>query len=131
MGGRKDLEAISKMKDYMELNMQLTLGQKLGILREESGRTLDEVAKVVGIQRTTLNNYERDFRKPRYDTIAKLADYYNVSTDYLLGMDDTPPEKDPDDNTQVLLQTLKGASKREIDQAIKIITALKGTMPDD
>ena len=131
MGGYKELETLSTLKDYMVQNSQLSLGQKLLALRKRDRRTQEEVSKAVGISRSMINNYERNARNPSYKVLTRLADYFGVTTDYLLGTDDTPPEKDPDDNTQVLLQTLKGASKREIDQAIKIITALKGTMPDD
>lgn len=134
MGEHKEIETLSTIKDYMkenlEQNAKLTLGQKLYALRKRDGRTLEEVAKAIGVSRPLINNYERDARNPSYKVLKSLADYYGVSTDYLLGYDDTEPEEDPDDNTRVLLQTLKGASKREIDQAIKIIEALKGTMPD-
>lgn len=37
-----------------------------------------------------LSNYERDFRQPDYETLQKVADYFEVTTDYLLGRSNTP-----------------------------------------
>jgi len=134
MGGYKEIEALSTIKDYMkenlEQNAKLTLGQKIFSLRKRDHRTQEEVASAIGISRPTMNNYEKDVRKPSYKVLRSLADYFGVTTDYLIGAEDIDEESKHSDKTQVLLQTLKGASDREIDQAIKIIEALKGTMPD-
>ena len=109
-----------------------TLGQRLRECREEWGETQEAVARLTGIKRSNLANYETDFRKPRIEQLQILADFYGVSSTYLLtGHEVYEPSDKPTPQTQILLQTLKGASEKEIAQAVKIVEALKGTMPDD
>ena len=103
--------------------------KKIIDLRKQYGRTQQEAAEGIGISNTALNNYEKGIRQPKYETLRRIADYYGVSVDYLLGETDEEPELS--EQTRVLLQTLRGASEREIAQAVKIISALKGTMPDE
>ncbi len=55
-------------------------------LREEKGLSQEELAKVVGTNRTTISLYESEQRGLSLDMIVKLADYFDVSTDYLLGI---------------------------------------------
>lgn len=49
-----------------------------------------EIAKAVGISVRTYQRYETGERTPDTDTLIKLADYFDVSTDYLLGRTDDP-----------------------------------------
>lgn len=60
------------------------LGIKLRLLREERGKTQDEVSNILNIARGTYAHYELGKRSPDYDTLKKLADFFGVSTDYLL-----------------------------------------------
>lgn len=46
-----------------------------------------DLAKELGIPNQNISNYEREFRHPDFETLKRLADYFNVSTDYLLGHD--------------------------------------------
>lgn len=62
----------------------MALGKKLKDLRDRSGYTATEVAKNLGVERSSLSNYENDARKPDYETLNKLAAFYNVSVDYLI-----------------------------------------------
>ncbi len=65
--------------------MNDTLGQKLKNLRENRHLKLKQVADYVGMSGNTVCSYELDVRQPSYDTLLRLANLYNVSTDYLLG----------------------------------------------
>ena len=56
---------------------------KLKEARKRCGMTQEEISKEMGIPR---GNYETGRREPDLETIAKLANYYNVSTDWLLGI---------------------------------------------
>jgi transcriptional regulator with XRE-family HTH domain len=58
---------------------------RLKELRKEAGKTQGEVADALGIGRITYQNYERDTSTPNGETILKMAHYFNVSSDYLLG----------------------------------------------
>ena len=54
-------------------------------LRIDRGLTQKEVAKILGISQNTYSQYEIGVLNYPVDAIVKLADFYDVSTDYLLG----------------------------------------------
>ena len=54
-------------------------------LRKEKKFTQEEAADKFGVKLSTYQKYERDAISPPYDILIKIADFYNVSTDYLLG----------------------------------------------
>jgi len=58
---------------------------RLAKLREELGLTRKEVAEKLNIDQTTYGKYELSKRQPDYDTLQKIASFFNVSVDYLLG----------------------------------------------
>lgn len=61
------------------------LGEKLRKLREQKGQIQREVAEKIGVSQVVYNRYEKGERNPDFETLKKLADYFSVSTDYLLG----------------------------------------------
>ncbi|WP_432702942.1 helix-turn-helix domain-containing protein [Lysinibacillus sphaericus] len=73
-------------------------GQKLKTLRKRKNMSQKEFAKFFGLAESTISMYERDERRPDFDLLNKFADYFEVSTDYLLGRTDsstiTQQEKD-------------------------------------
>ncbi|MEK5068059.1 helix-turn-helix domain-containing protein [Sporosarcina sp. FSL K6-1508] len=64
----------------------MSLGKRLKNEREKRKWSQKYVAERVGITNTVLSNYERDYRDPDTDMLAKLAELYEVATDYLLGV---------------------------------------------
>lgn len=58
------------------------------ILRVEKGITQQKVADELKISRSALSNYEAGLVEPTLSVIKKLADFFQVSTDYLLGRED-------------------------------------------
>ncbi len=59
--------------------------EQLKILRKAKGVLQKDVAAYLGINRTTYVKYETGVSEPDNETLKKLADYYSVSLDYLLG----------------------------------------------
>ena len=57
---------------------------KLKELREEKKITQEELAKILKIEQNTYSNYEKEKTQPKLETLIKIADFYNVSLDYLL-----------------------------------------------
>ena len=65
-----------------------SLSYKLKEARIKKGLSQIDVAKIINIGNKTISDYERGVSSPDPETIKKLATLYNVTTDYLLGMQD-------------------------------------------
>ena len=57
---------------------------KIKELRVSQGKTQKEVADYLNVSQVTYGRYELSLTEPTIDSIIKLADFYNVSLDYLL-----------------------------------------------
>lgn len=57
-------------------------------LRKEKELTQVNLAKILNIRQTTVSSWENDISVPDYPTLIRLANLYDVSTDYLLGRTD-------------------------------------------
>ncbi|MDL0434677.1 MULTISPECIES: helix-turn-helix domain-containing protein [unclassified Niallia] len=64
------------------------MGKRLRLLREKSGLSQKFVAEKIGVKNNTLSGYESGNREPDSEILTKLADFYEVSTDYLHGRSD-------------------------------------------
>ena len=60
-------------------------GDLLAELRQDRGLTQSELGKVISVTSGTISNYEHGFHLPDLEKLVLLADYFGVSTDYLLG----------------------------------------------
>lgn len=63
-------------------------GRRLKELRLEKEINQSELGEIIGISPSTVGMYERDKRFPDKDILGKIADFFEVSTDYLLGRTD-------------------------------------------
>lgn len=61
---------------------------RLRKLRKEKELTQQELANILQMSRGTYAQYEIGRREPDFETLVKIADFYNVSTDYLLCRED-------------------------------------------
>ncbi|MEF2836013.1 MAG: helix-turn-helix transcriptional regulator [Clostridia bacterium] len=61
---------------------------RLKKLRLEKNESLESISKILNVTLQTISNYENGKREMTPNTIIKLAEYFNVSTDYLLGKSD-------------------------------------------
>lgn len=89
----------------------VTLGTRLRALREEKGLTLEQVANVVGTTKVSIGRYEKDEREPKSEMLNLLADFFNVSVDYLLGRDASKHLRNSSDKT---ITSINNLSKKEI-----------------
>ena len=70
--------------------------EQLRLLRKSKGLTQEEAAEIFGVKLTTYQKYERDVISPSYETLGKIADFYDVTTDYLLGREKIKEKNDAD-----------------------------------
>jgi DNA-binding XRE family transcriptional regulator len=83
-GGRRDFFAMGNI--YNASNVMLnSLGEKLRALRFEKEMTISEVASKLNIGTMTLCEYELGHRDPIMSNILKLAEFYDISVNYLFG----------------------------------------------
>lgn len=61
-------------------------GNRLKELRLERGLQQEDIAKILNIHRATISRYENNQREPDVNTIINLAQYFEVSSDWLLGI---------------------------------------------
>lgn len=121
------------------------LANRLKKLRKEKGLYQKDVAEDIGLTASAIGFYEQGKRKPDNDTLQKLADYYDVSTDYLLGrtnerssadkikkaISDDPELQDAWDqiskreNLQLLFKQTKDMDDSSIKQIIRVIKAIE------
>lgn len=62
-------------------------GKRLKALRIESGLTQQQVADRIWVNKASISSYELSTRLPSYEVLIKLSKLFNVSTDYLLGIE--------------------------------------------
>lgn len=72
-------------------------GKHILELRKELKKTQEEVARIINVDPTTYGGYERGSIMPPYDKISKIAAYYNVSIDYLMGVSSSREIDNPRD----------------------------------
>lgn len=63
---------------------------KLKEIRSERNLTQKQVADALGLSTIAIQNYENARRKPTYDVLIALADYFKISLDYLVGRTNNP-----------------------------------------
>lgn len=68
---------------------------RLKDIREKQNKKQQECADAVGITLRAWQSYEQGVREPKYNLLCEIADYFGVTTDYLLGRDDPVGQPDP------------------------------------
>ncbi len=64
------------------------LSIRLKELRTENKLSLDKLGKIIGVSDTAIMKWEQNKSEPTAINILKIATYFNVTTDYLLGLKD-------------------------------------------
>lgn len=65
---------------------EIQFGQRLSQLRHEKRLKQQELAAQLYISKSSISTYERGAREPTYELLVKFARFFNVTTDYLLGI---------------------------------------------
>jgi transcriptional regulator with XRE-family HTH domain len=66
------------------------LGERLKKLRIDKKLTQEQLGEKINVTKVSISGYENGNRSPDTETLQRLANYFNVSTDYLLGRTDNP-----------------------------------------
>ncbi|MCM3703780.1 helix-turn-helix domain-containing protein [Paenibacillus macerans] len=60
-----------------------TFGERLSYLRNQKGLSQEELSRILKVAKSTLGMYEIDKREPNHEMTAKIADFFEVSIDWL------------------------------------------------
>lgn len=109
----------------------MQFGDRLKYLREEKELKQAELATLLNISPSTIGMYERNYRKPDHDTLIAIANFFDVSTDYLLNRTNT--RNFNDNNTSVDKEEssliddykkLNSTGKKEAEKRVKELTLI-------
>ena len=118
----------------------MSFAETLKVLRKERKTTKREICEKTGIAVRSYQSYESEERTPSIDVLNKIADYYNVTTDFLLGRSDSiqividngltdSDEEFLKQNQDQLIQVLR-QKQNEINRLKKEIEILKAEKVD-
>lgn len=66
------------------------IGLRIKSLRKQKNYSQTELAKILNLSQSTIAYYEKEQKQPSYEVLCKIANLFDVSTDYLLGRTDVP-----------------------------------------
>ena len=72
------------------VTLQTMFSSRLVDLRKSHNLTQRQTAKGIGLSEIGIQNYEGCRRRPTYDALIQIANFFNVSIDYLVGRTDNP-----------------------------------------
>lgn len=106
-------------------------------LRTDKGLTQSELAQHLSVTQQAVGRWEKSQTSPDYETLKKIASFFNVTTDYLLGKENTGYYHDPDvaelaeelrtnPGMKVLFDASKHAKQEDLQYAADLLKRLKG-----
>lgn len=132
------------MKAFMKGFLHM-IGNQIKKLRQENKLLQKELAEELNLTQQTISSYESNKREPDSETLQKIAQYFDVSVDYLLGIskERTPADKikealssDPElldfwdklsdrEDLQELFKKTKNKNPEEVKRIIRVIKAME------
>lgn len=67
----------------------MEFGERLKELRKKKRMTQEELGKVINVSKVSISGYETGSRSPDRETLVSLADFFDVSVDFLLGREES------------------------------------------
>lgn len=101
--------------------------ERLKNLRASKNMSQNKLAQILGVQPMAVSRYERGLREPDMETLQKLADYFDVSVDYLMGRTDikkTPlveAKGDKVDEIAAILHQLTPENQERLADYLKVL----------
>ena len=100
---------------------------RLRELRKEKNITMKELGNIVGVTESAISQYELGKREPSNETLFKLADFFDVSVDYLLGREEEEQKK-PIPEDELDREILERFSKLSPADADKVAAFIEGLL---
>ena len=111
---------------------------KLRELRRQRKMTQAQLAAELGISKSAVSMYEQGNREPELELLQRMADLFQVSVSAMLGREEPLLNGDPElteyleslrdrPELRMLFSVTKNATKEDVEAAVKIIEALRGS----
>jgi transcriptional regulator with XRE-family HTH domain len=95
--------------------------ERLRELREQQGLTQEQLGKLINLAQQTISHYEKGLIQPDLETLIRIAEILNTTTDYLLGTSDSrhrPGSKNP---LHDLLDILNNEEERHTESFVRYL----------
>lgn len=92
----------------------------LKLLREQKNLTQSQLGEILGIARNSISRYENGEREPDNETILKLADFFQVTTDFLLGKTDKKTSSSLSKDDEAILKEIKYAFSGDYNKELTV-----------
>lgn len=96
--------------------MILKISERIRDIRDKNGLTQEELARKMSITRSSVNAWEMGISMPSPENLVRLSDIFNVSTDYILGVDN---------RETVSIDNLSDEEKKIVYELVKILKKKK------
>lgn len=108
----------------------MSMGERLRDLRLKRNLSQEEVARHIGITRSAYSHYEINNRQPVYGTLMKLASFFGVSLDYIIGGNRSeraePAQESAEaaSDSQEILKLINDMSREQRKQSIGLLHSM-------
>jgi transcriptional regulator with XRE-family HTH domain len=106
--------------------MMMSMGERLRELRLNRNISQEEVARHIGITRSAYSHYEINNRQPVYETLIKLAVYFDVSLDFIIGGTASRHKTETSDtqDTREIMHLLQHMDQEQRKKSIRLMSDL-------
>ena len=94
------------------------MADRIRSLRKARGLNQVQLAEKLGVKKQSVSNWENDNIMPSVEMLLKMADYFQVSTDYLLGRDEPSP-------SGVHTLDVTGLTEKQIEHLARLVEDLR------
>lgn len=124
----------------------MTIGEKIAARRKQLGMTQTDLAVRLGTTKQTIGKYEKGIvTNIPLSRVVELANVLDCTPEYLTGWEEPAPAKQEDDaelleyleylrtrpEARILMSTMRGATKEEVEENVRFIEALRKTRSHD
>ncbi|WP_338134409.1 helix-turn-helix transcriptional regulator [Cohnella candidum] len=113
--------------------MNMNMGERLRELRLRRNISQEEVARHIGITRSAYSHYEINNRQPVYETLIKLAAFFDVSLDYMIGGTSSKHKSETSDtqDTREIMSLLQHMDQEQRRKSIRLMSDLIRQEPQE
>lgn len=107
------------------MNDNIKLSERLRIFRKKVNITQLEMSKYLNLGSTTYKSYEQEISEPSIETLIKLADFYHVSLDELVGREtDIVNLKSIDEDQSLIIKAVLRMNKEQLSYTKRFVTSM-------